>query len=89
MGEPFGTRGRCTRNFGAATLRHSKAAVESGLVCLLMTWHAGGPVDQAFSARTNAGRLRAVLCIHVLKNPQGAVPGAQKRAFLNRSADTK
>ena len=45
MGEPLGTPGGCTWNFGAATLRHKKAAVESGLVYLLMAWHAGGPVD--------------------------------------------
>ena len=89
MGEPLGTRGGCTWNFGAATLRHSKAAVESVLVCLLMAWHAGGPVDQAFSARTRAECLHAVLCIHVLKNPQGALPNAQNGAFLNRFADTK
>ena len=30
-----------------------------------------------------------MLCIHVLKNPQGAVPTAQNGAFLNRYADTK
>ena len=89
MGEPLGTRGGCTWNFGAATLRHRKAAVESGLVCLLMAWHATGPVDHAFSARTKAQCLHVVLCIHVLKNPDGAVPGAQNGAFLNRSADTK
>ena len=63
--------------------------MESGLVCLLMAWHGGGPVDQAFSTRTKAKRLHAVLCILVLKNPQGAVPIAQNGAFLNRSADTK
>ena len=54
-----------------------------------MAWHAGGPVDHAFSARTKAESLHVVLCIHVLKNPQGAVPGAQNGAFLNRSAHTK
>ena len=48
VGKPLGTPGGCTWNLGAATLRHKKAAVESGLVCLLMAWHAGGPVDQAF-----------------------------------------
>ena len=85
--EPLGTPAECTWNFGAATLRHKKAAVESGLVCFLMAWHASRPVDQAFSARTKAERLHAVLCIHVFKNPQGAVPSAQKGAFLNRSAD--
>ena len=60
-------------------------------MCLLMAWHAGGLVlvDKAFSARTKAERLHAALCIHVLKNPQGAVPSAQTGAFLNRSADTK
>ena len=85
MGEPLRTPSGCTWNFGAATLRHKKGAVESGLVCLLMAWHAGGPVDQAFLAE----RLHAVLCIHVLKNPQVAVSSAQNGAFLNRSADTK
>ena len=85
MGEPLGTPGGCTWNLGAATLRHKKAAVESGLVCLLMAWHAGGPVDQAFSAQ----RLHDVLCFHVLKNPQGAVPSARHGAFHNLSADTK
>ena len=46
-------------------------------------------VDQAFSARTKAERLHAVLCIHVLKNPQGAIPNAQNSAFLNHSPDMK
>ena len=87
VGEPLGTPGRCTWNFGAATLKHRKAAVESGLVRSLMAWHAGCPVDQAFSARTKAKRLHAVLCIHTLQNPQGAVPDPQNGAFLNRSAD--
>ena len=63
--------------------------MESGLVRLLMAWHAGRPLDQAFLARTKAERLHAVMCIHTLKNPQGAVPSAQNGAFLNRSADTK
>ena len=89
MGEPLGTPGGCTWNLGAATLRHRKAAVESGLVCLLMAWHAGGPVDNAFSAGTKAERLHVVLGIQVLKNPQGAVPSAQNGAFVTRSADTK
>ena len=89
MGEPLGTPGGCTWNFGAATLRHRKAAVESGLVRLLMAWHAGRLEDLAFSARTKAERQHAVLCIHMLKNPQGAVPSAQNGAFFNRSADTK
>ena len=89
VGEPLGTHGGCTWNFGAATLGHRKAALESGLVRLLMAWHAGRPVDHAFSAHTKAERLHAVLCIHTLKNPQGAVPNAQNGAFLNRSADTK
>ena len=61
--------------------------MESGLVDLLVAWHAGRPVDQAFSARTKAQRLHAVLGIHTLKNPQGAVPNAQNGAFLNRFAD--
>ena len=87
VGEPLETPGGCTWNFGAATLWHGKAAVESGLVHLLMAWHAGRPVDQTFSARTKAQRLNAVICIHTLKNPQGAVPGAQNGAFLNRSAN--
>ena len=43
VGAPLVTPGGCTWNFGAATLRHKKAAVESGLVCLLMAWR---PVDQ-------------------------------------------
>ena len=85
-GEPLGTPGGCTWNFGDPTLRHRKAAVESGLVRFLMAWHAGHQVDQAFSARTKAERLHAVLCIHMLKNPQGAVRSAQNGAFLNRSA---
>ena len=63
--------------------------MERGLVCLLMVSHAGGPMDQAFSARTRAERVHAVPCIHVLKNPQGAVPSAQNGAFLNHSADRK
>ena len=63
--------------------------MESGLLRLLMAWHAGRPADQAFSARTKAERLHAVLCIHTLKNPQGAVPTTQNDALLNRSADTK
>ena len=87
VGEPLGILGGCTWSFGAATLRHRKAAVESGLVRFLMAWHAGRPVDQAFSTRTKAERLHDVLCIHTLKNPQGAVPSAQNGAFLNRSAD--
>ena len=86
VGEPLGTPGGCTWNLGAATLRHRKAAVESGLVRFLMAWHAGRPVDQAFSARTKVERQHAVLCIHTLKNPQGAVLSAQNGAFLNRSA---
>ena len=61
--------------------------MQSGLVRFLMVWHAGCPVDQAFSARTMAERVHAVLYIHTLKNPQGAVPSAQNGAFLNRSAD--
>ena len=60
VGEPLGAPGGCTWNFGAATLRHGKAAVERGLVRFLMAWHAGRPVDQAFSARTMAERLHAV-----------------------------
>ena len=87
VGGPLGTPGGCTWNFGAATLRHTKAAVEGGLVRLLMAWHAGRPVDQAFSERTKAERLHVVLCIHTLQNPQGAVPSAQNGAFLNRTAD--
>ena len=50
-----------------------------------MAWHAGGAVDQTFSAK----RLHAVLCIHVLKNPQRGGPSAQNGAFLNRSTNTK
>ena len=63
--------------------------MESGLVRFLMAWHAGCPVDQAFSALTMADCLHAVLCIHTLKNPQGAVPSAKSGAFLNRFADRK
>ena len=87
VGEPLGTPAGCTWNFGATTLRHGKATVESGLVRFLMAWHAGCPVDQAFSTRTMAECLHAVLCIHTLKNPQRAVPSAQNGAFLNHSAD--
>ena len=61
--------------------------MESGLVRFLMAWHAGCPVDQAFSAQTMAQRLHAVLCINTLKNPQGAVPSARNGAFLNRSTN--
>ena len=87
VGEPLGTPGGCTWNFGATTLWHGKAAVESGLVRFLMAWRAGRPVEEPFSARTMGERLYAVLCIHMLKNPQRAVPTAQNGAFLNRSAD--
>ena len=89
VGEPLGTPGGCTWNFGVATLRHGKAAVENGLVRLLMAWHAGRRVDQTFSARTKAERLHAELCFHTLKNPHGAVLSAQNGAFLNRSAHGK
>ena len=85
--KPLGTPGGCTWNFGATTLRHGRAAVEGGLVRFLVAWHAGCPVNQAFLARTMVERLHAVLCIHTLKNLQGAVPSAQNGAFLNRSAD--
>ena len=46
-------------------------------------------VARAFSARKMDERLHAVQCIHVLKNPQGAVLNAQNGAFLGRSADGK
>ena len=37
-------------------------------------------VARAFSSRKTLERLPAVQCIHLLKNPQGAVLGAQNGA---------
>ena len=46
-------------------------------------------VARAFSAHKVHECLPALQCIHVLKNPQGAVLSAQNGAFFNLSADTK
>ena len=63
--------------------------METGPVSLLMAWHTGcwwpGP-----SRRTKCTNVSLLLqCIHVLKNPQGAVLSAQNGAFFNLSANTK
>ena len=44
---------------------------------------------RSFSAHKVYEGLRAVQCIHVLKNPQGAVLSAQNGALFNVCAETK
>ena len=70
---------------------HAKALRGRGgeLTCFLADGMAHKLVARAFSSRKLHERLHAVQCIHVLKNPQGAVLSAQNSAFFNLSANKK
>ena len=46
-------------------------------------------VARAFSSHKVHERLPAMQCIHVLKNPRGAIANVQNSAFFNLSADRK